>query len=189
MTASRSRADALGMRRTQRSVLAIALTGLVLAGAGLAGAAQSSTSVRLTTLDQTLLVRINVLRRAHALAPLRLSAALSSVADEHTTEMGRAGYFAHTSFDHTSFWKRIERSYLSSGHRSWSVGENLLFASPTVGAGEAVRMWMNSPAHRKIMLDPTWREIGIAGRHFDSAPGIYNGEEVTILTTDFGIRR
>jgi uncharacterized protein YkwD len=177
------------MRRTRRSVVAIVLTGLVLAGAGLAGAAQTSTSVQLTSLDRALLVQINAVRRAHALRPLKLSAPLSQVADEHTAEMGQAGYFAHTSFDKTAFWKRIERSYPSTGYRSWSVGENLLFVAPTVDAPEAVELWMNSPKHRANLLDPTWSEIGIATRHFDSAPGIYEGEEVTILTTDFGVRR
>jgi uncharacterized protein YkwD len=189
MIASRPEPDALHMQRTQRSVLAIVLTGLVLAAAGLAGAAKTSSSVRLTSLDRTLLVQINAVRRAHALRPLKISAALSTVADEHTAEMGQAGYFAHTSLDHTAFWKRIERSYPSTGHRLWSVGENLLFVAPTVGAPEAVELWMNSPKHRAILLDPTWSEIGIATRHFDSAPGIYDGEEVTILTTDFGVRR
>jgi uncharacterized protein YkwD len=103
-------------------------------------------------------------------------------------EMGREGYFTHASLDETVFWKRIERSYPSSGRRSWSVGENLLFVAPDVGAAEAVQLWMDSPEHRATLLDPVWREIGIAARHFDSAPGVYGDESVTIVTTDFGVR-
>jgi uncharacterized protein YkwD len=169
--------------------LVITLAGLVMASTGVLGAARASPSVRLNTLDKTLLVRINVVRRAHALSPLKLSTALSVAADRHTTEMGQGGYFAHASRDRTLFWKRIERSYPSSGRRSWSVGENLLWAAPDVRATVAVRSWLNSPEHRANLLDPAWREVGIAARHSNSAPGIYGGRPVTIITADFGVRR
>ena len=45
------------------------------------------------------------------------------------------------------------------------------------------------PEHTKNMLDPRWREIGIAALHATSAPGVYGDHEVTIVTTDFGVRR
>jgi uncharacterized protein YkwD len=177
------------MKRSQRGVSAIILVGLAMANAGALGAARTSPSVRLNALDRTLLVRINVVRRAHALSPLKLSPALSVAADRHTTEMGQNGYFAHASRDRTLFWKRIERSYPSSGRRSWSVGENLLWAVPDVDAAVAIRSWMNSPEHRANLLDPAWREVGIAARHSNAAPGVYGGQPVTILTADFGVRR
>jgi uncharacterized protein YkwD len=50
-------------------------------------------------------------------------------------------------------------------------------------------MWMASPEHRRNILDPTWREIGIAAVHAASAPGTYGGQPVTVITTDFGVRR
>jgi uncharacterized protein YkwD len=176
-------------RSRQIIVVAIIVAGLVLTTAAFAGAARVSSSVRLSTLDSSLLVQINVVRRAHALLPLRVSRALSVAADQHTTEMGQAGYFAHASLDRTVFWKRIERSYSSAGHRSWSVGENLLFVAPTVNAGAAVALWMNSPEHRANLLDPAWREIGIAARHSNAAAGVFGGGPVTIVTADFGARR
>ena len=48
---------------------------------------------------------------------------------------------------------------------------------------------MNSPEHRANILTPRWREIGISAVHFAAAPGTYKGLEVTIITTDFGVRR
>jgi hypothetical protein len=39
------------------------------------------------------------------------------------------------------------------------------------------------------MLDPHWREIGVSAIHATSARGIYNGLAVTIVTTDFGVRK
>ncbi len=50
-------------------------------------------------------------------------------------------------------------------------------------------MWMRSPEHRANILAPRWREVGIAAVHLDSAPGLFRGLPVTIVTTDFGVRR
>ena len=177
------------MKRTQIIVLAIVVFGVLLATAGVAGAARTSPSVRMSGLDSSLLVQINVVRQAHRLAPLKLSRQLTVAAVEHTTEMGEAGYFAHESLDHTAPATRIERSYPSAGRRFWSVGENLLFVAPDVDAAEAITLWMNSPEHKANLLDPAWREIGISARHTNSAPGTYGNQPVTIITTDFGVRR
>ena len=99
------------------------------------------------------------------------------------------GYFAHNSFDGTAFWKRIQAFYPSSKYGFWSVGENLLWSSPNVDAQKAVTMWENGPEHRKNMLDPHWQEIGVSALHTDRAPGVSQGLAVTIVTTDFGVRR
>ena len=39
------------------------------------------------------------------------------------------------------------------------------------------------------MLASRWREIGIAAVHVAAAPGAYRGLDVTIVGTDFGVRR
>jgi hypothetical protein len=39
------------------------------------------------------------------------------------------------------------------------------------------------------MLDPQWREIGVSAVHSLRAPGVYHGLAVTIVTTDFGVRK
>ncbi len=177
------------MARIRRTLCAVLLVGLLLAGGGVGAAARTASAVRLDTLDHTLLVQLNGVRRVHALSPLKASGPLFDAADRHTGEMGRAGYFSHASLDRTPFWRRIERSYPSAGRRCWSVGEVLLWASPTVSPSEAIRMWMNSPAHRANLLDPAWREVGIAASHFGgSTPGIFAGQSVTVVTADFGVR-
>jgi hypothetical protein len=100
----------------------------------------------------------------------------------------RSGYFAHDDFDGTPFWKRIQRLYPSSGFRRWSVGENLLWASPEITAAHAVQLWLRSGEHRKILLDPTWREVGLDAVHDSAAGGVFHGRAVTIVTADFGVR-
>jgi len=135
-----------------------------------------------------LLGLINSVRAGHGLRPLRLNATLTKVAEGHTVEMGEAGYFAHASLDHTAFWQRIRRSYSDRGFVSWSVGENLLWSSQALHPPGALALWMGSPEHRANLLDPAWRDVGLAALRFSAAPGVYGGQTVTIITTDFGAR-
>jgi len=166
--------------------LAVLVGGLAAPAARPGGAQHGATVVRL---ESGVLVELNAIRTEHGLQPLRLNARLGAAAVQHSREMGSAGYFEHASLDGTSFWKRISRWYASAGYRSWSVGENLLWSAPDVDAPGALDVWMHSPGHRANILNPRWREIGISALHFASAPGPYEGHEVTIITTDFGVRR
>jgi uncharacterized protein YkwD len=154
-----------------------------------APAAPSRPGVALSSLEQGVLTDINAFRASHGLAPLKLSASLTAAARSHSVQMETDGYFAHNSFDGTAFWKRIQAFYPSSHFGYWSVGENLLWSAPDVDAQKALTMWENSPEHRKNMLDPHWREIGVSAVHSTNAPGVYNGLSVTIVTTDFGVRK
>jgi len=151
--------------------------------------AATTETARETALESALLQGINDVRREHGLRPLATSKALTRAAAEHTREMGERGYFEHESFDSTPFWKRIEHWYPSRGHKSWSVGENLVYSSPQLTASQGVELWMNSPGHRANLLSKSWREIGLAAMHFESAPGEYDDGPVTIVTADFGYRR
>jgi uncharacterized protein YkwD len=178
----------MGSRTARLFALAVAAFGLWVV-ASPAGASSQRPATSLSTLEQSVLADINALRKEHGLAPLRLSANLSAAARQHSSEMAARGYFSHSSANGSSFDRRIARYYPMSGSRYWSVGENLLWSSPDVDAGGALDMWWNSPEHRKNMLTARWREIGLSAVHVASAPGAYGGREVTIVTTDFGVRR
>jgi uncharacterized protein YkwD len=141
-----------------------------------------------TVLEEAVVARINLVRRHHGLRPLRSSGRLAAAAAYHSGDMARKGYFEHDSASGTPFWRRIERFYPSRGFRSWTVGENLLWASDTYGAAFAVREWMHSPPHRENILSRDWREVGIGAVIAPSAPGEYGGRTVTIVTADFGAR-
>ncbi len=179
------------MRPPRSLVLSLVVAALLsaFAVAPVASPARSQGNATLVALQSGVLTQLNLIRQLHDLAPVKLSADLNASAAQHTREMGEDGYFQHPSFDGTAFWKRIQTYYSSSGYGYWSVGENLLWSSPDVGALAAARLWMNSPEHRANILDPRWREIGISAMHFAAAPGTYGGRPVTIITTDFGIRR
>jgi hypothetical protein len=47
---------------------------------------------------------------------------------------------------------------------------------------------MASPEHRSIMLTAGWHDIGCAAVHRHTAPGVFAGLPVTVVTCDFGVR-
>ena len=172
----------------QRFAAGIVLACVSAALASSALAAPNRPTVALSSLERGVLTDINAFRRAHHLSALRLSAPLTSAAVTHTQEMAVQGYFAHESADGSLFWKRIRSFYPSTPWTFWSVGENLLWSSPDVGASQALQLWLNSPEHRANLMNPQWREIGVASVHATAAPGVFHGLDVTIVTTDFGAR-
>ncbi|MEN3342967.1 MAG: hypothetical protein V7644_2371 [Actinomycetota bacterium] len=165
---------------------AVLLAGLPLAASARAAGRQGVVANRLAT---AIVERLNTVRRAHGLVPLALSPSLSRAAARHTGEMAAHGYFAHASADHSGFALRIRRWYRPDGWRFWSVGENLLWRTPDVGAARAIAMWMHSPEHRANILNAGWRQLGIAAAHYAAPAGTYARRPVTIVTTDFGVRR
>ncbi len=179
----------MGGRTRIAAVVAVALTlgvGLV-AGAG-AAPGDTRTLAAADSLEKQVLAELNAIRRKHGLAPLRISRPLTAAADAHSKAMGTHGFFDHDSRDGSEFWKRVRRFYGPSGYATWSVGENLLWSSGRLDAAAALRLWMNSPGHRKNILTARWREIGLSAVGVRSAPGVYGGRDVTIITTDFGVR-
>jgi len=177
----------LAHMRRGLAVVAVLVSSTVIVGP--ASAAHTRPAVSLSALEQGVLVDINTFRAAHHLTPLRLSASLTAAARSHSLQMEQDGYFAHDSLDGTAFWRRIQSFYPSSTFGFWSVGENLLWSSPGVDAQQALSMWEGSPEHLKNLLDPHWREVGVSAVHSAGAPGVYHGLPVTIVTTDFGVRK
>ena len=109
--------------------------------------------------------RERVPRCARPRSAERVPSALDRSARQHSLEMGRDGYFAHPSADGTAFWKRIRHYYPAKGHSYWSVGENLLWRSPSVTASQGMDLWIASPEHLKNLLATQWRQIGISAVH------------------------
>jgi uncharacterized protein YkwD len=191
-----------------RVLPAVVLSALVLAAAAAAGGSEPSppsvaalstgpaataapTARRITAvaeLERQVLGAINDLRRQRGLTPLRLNEQLSTAAREHSNSMAEHGFFRHASYDGSAFWRRIKPLYPPVDGHYWGAGENLVWASPGLSATLALEMWLKSPPHRKNLLTPAWREVGIGGVHALAAPGVYKGLEVTIVTADFGTR-
>ena len=174
---------------TPKLVAAVLVACLALAAPAAALDSGSQRVSAQNALERSLLGEINAYRAQHGLRALRLNRRLAAAAGAHSTAMIGAGFFAHESRDGTPFWQRVARWYAKRGYRSWGVGENLLWASPDVSAGSALKMWVASPPHRRNLLNPRWREVGLGALHASAAPGTFDGRAVTVLTADFGARR
>jgi uncharacterized protein YkwD len=61
----------------------------------------------------------------------------------------------------------------------------MAWASPEMSARQVLQLWLRSPPHRKTLLAPGWRAVGIGAVHASGAPGVFEGRNVTILTADF----
>ena len=151
--------------------------------------APSASRTSVAGLEAGLLQQLNSIRADHGLTALRSNPRLAAAADQHSREMADDGYFDHKSFDGTSFSTRIAKWYSLNGFHSWMVGENILWWSPRVDASDAVALWMRSPGHRANILSSQFRDIGIGVVYSTKAGGSFTHVPVTIITTDFGVRR
>ena len=176
------------MLRGTRALAGLAALVAMLVISPSVSAGSSRGVVRVGSLDTAIVAQINAFRVAHGLVPLRVSRSLRAAATVHSTQMARRGYFSHDSANGGSFSSRIGTYYSARGYRSWTVGENLLWASPDVSAARALKLWLASPPHRANLMSPRWREIGLASVHASRAPGVYGNAPTTIVTADFGSR-
>jgi uncharacterized protein YkwD len=112
----------------------------------------------LTELERRTAKRVNEVRAEHGLGPLELLPELSAVARGHSEEMAREGYFSHKSPTGMKSRDRVE----AAGLAFRALGENILqLRGPDDPSGEAVVLWMDSPSHRKTMLDPRYTKTGV----------------------------
>jgi uncharacterized protein YkwD len=131
---------------------------------------------------------INAVRAEHGLAAVQPAPSLRLAALAHTRVQVERGDFTHDSPDGSSFSARIKRFYGQRGFSRWGVGENLLYGPVSMSPDDALSVWLESPAHRKILLEPSWRDIGIVALAVQQAPGEFGGNDVVVITSDFGIR-
>ena len=159
------------------------------AWAGTHDVVQVQTVTEVSSLEGNLMAALNNFRQARGLRPFRPSARLRASALRHSGEMARHGYFDHSSPNGAAFWRRIAQYYAPRGYRRWSVGENLAYGQPGLGAADVLRHWLASPAHRANVVSTGWRDAGISAVFVTSAPGFFGGLPTTIVTLDVGIRR
>jgi len=134
----------------------------------------------LSSMEHAVIRQVNDARSAHGLASLRASTALSRAADHHSRDMLRSDFFHHSSADGTSFGTRVRRYC-----HARMVGETLAAIGwRRGGATLVVRLWMESPPHRAVLLDPGFRRIGIARRW-----GMLGGAGRAVVTADLASAR
>jgi len=88
--------------------------------------------------------------------PLVLNATLEHAAAQYALDLASHGYLDHTGRDGSSPAQRITRS----GYRWHEVGENL--ARGIMTPEDAVAGWLHSPEHCANLMDPAFRQMGVA---------------------------
>jgi len=91
-----------------------------------------------------------------AAPPLAPSAALGKVALDYARDMATYGYMNHTGRDGSTPQQRVTRG----GYHWVEVGENL--ASGIMTPEDVVDGWLHSPEHCANLMDPLFREMGVA---------------------------
>lgn len=133
----------------------------------LAGPASGATSASM------LLREMNAARMARNLPPLRSDANLQRAAQSHSADMLRRSYFGHGDFALRMRRFRVAGSF---------AGENLAWGVGNLAAAKAiVAQWLASPGHRKNLLRPGFRRVGLA-----AVVGSFSGYSgATLVTADF----
>ncbi|SMC26743.1 Uncharacterized conserved protein YkwD, contains CAP (CSP/antigen 5/PR1) domain [Desulfacinum hydrothermale DSM 13146] len=98
---------------------------------------------------------VNRVRSYYGLKPLTYSKTLSRAAEGHCLDMARHHFVSHTGTGGTTPWHRIRRA----GYPARRYGENVAAGIP--GPKQVVEAWLQSPSHRKVLLNPKYREMGI----------------------------
>ncbi len=110
-------------------------------------------------LERAAICLVNYERRRRGLSALRRSPLLTAAARRYARTMVSHRFFAHTTPRGTTFARRFAGSgYPRTG--PWRAGEVLAWVAPDPTPLREVRALMNSGSHRRVMLDPSWRDVG-----------------------------
>jgi len=128
------------------------------------------------TLDiKTVIALVNEERAKLAIQPLEVNADLSKAALEKANDMVLHNYFAHVSPSGVTPWQWIGQS----GYDYSFAGENL--AINFTDAKTQHEAFMQSESHKKNILNPKYKEIGVA-----VITGKINGTQTIITVQEFG---
>lgn len=158
------------------TTVSIALVLAATGGAVLSRSLLRSGAAKTQATQANVLVLLNQQRTAHRLEPFVVDPKLTQAAAAHSADMLRRGYFSHNG-PQGAWDVRIGRYVTRT-----ALGEILEWGAGTYGTPQGiVDTWMHSPAHRRIILTPDLRLIGIG-----IITGTYRGVHgVTMATGDF----
>ena len=108
-----------------------------------------------TAKNAQVLNAVNHIRAAHGLRPLTLHPALQKAADRQSLIMAKTGRMAHTAARGYDFKSRLARV----GYRGLAA-ENIARGQESLS--RVLRGWLNSPGHRRNMLHPRMRYLGLS---------------------------
>lgn len=128
------------------------------------------------SIDQKKLIELtNTERQKKGLPSVSENEALDKAAALKAQNMFQENYWAHFAPSGKTPWDFI----LGTGYKFTFAGENL--AKNFSSSDEVVKAWMASTTHRDNLLNPRYKDIGIA-----VAEGVLNGQKTTLVVQEFG---
>ena len=96
--------------------------------------------------------------------PLVWNDKLEKAAKGHAWDMSNNNYFSHTSKDGRTMQDRIVfAGYTFNGYKSFAVGENIAAGQSSID--EVMAGWFKSEGHCKNLMNPQFKEVGVAEDH------------------------
>lgn len=122
-----------------------------------------------------LIALTNELRNEYNLNPLSQNQYLNQAAENKANYILTNQNFSHTGLNGESFSYWIKQT----NYHYQRVGENLAinYQDPET----VISAWLNSPSHRKNILNPLYHEIGLA-----AVSGNFQGKSTTVVVQIFG---
>lgn len=105
---------------------------------------------------QSVLAGINSVRAKAGCQPLTLNKQLMATAESHARNMAEDDFFGHRDKSGRAFPTRVR----AQGYRLSLAAENIAAGQKT--PEKAVQAWLDSPSHRKNVMNCKFRETGIA---------------------------
>lgn len=102
-----------------------------------------------------ILAAVNAERKKVGAPPLKPNARLDQAAQRHAQDMLARHYFAHESPE----GKTVRERAREAGYDWRAIGENI--AEGQLSVAEVMDTWMHSPGHRRNILDPNYRDLGV----------------------------
>jgi uncharacterized protein YkwD len=120
----------------------------------------------LLAIEKSILLLANNERNTRGLPVFQGSSALTYLARRQSENMCAARSLEHESDAFPKGWKkftdRLKNGGLTSGAEN--IGYRTLREQPEKWAATVVKEWMKSPPHRRNILDPRWRYLGVGIR-------------------------
>lgn len=117
-------------------------------------------------IDRDLVAAINAVRLVEQRPLLRRNPKLAEAAAAHAADMAQRGYFSHKDPEGRGLGFRLTR-----------VGYPFALALETIAAGGrdpqlVLARWLDSPEHKRILLNRNVRDIGVAHLYYASDPAV-----------------
>ncbi|HWH13331.1 MAG TPA: CAP domain-containing protein [Miltoncostaeaceae bacterium] len=161
-------------RTGRRAASAAALAALALA----AGTAGPASARPLAAFEAALVRETNAVRADAGLRPLRRVTVLARPARAHSRFLERSGRFQHEGVDGSPFWRRLVAAGFPR-HRRMAENIAQVGGCDPAAAADVVRMWLQSPPHRRNLLDPRLRVTGTGAWASSGCGAVY-------VTADYG---